>query len=570
MSSCHQQSTTVSTSMPSVVTAQKRPAPRGSASYPRKRAVKACQVCRSRKTKCDNAKPACSFCVKVGATCIQTPVDLSSFDPASLQILQRLDDLEQLVREGNPDTFDHSIAIPNQLSESLHPAQLLPCPIDSILEWISLRELLPQPLNGPAFLCIKKSFEPHRVRSLLDNFFNFVHVKNPVLDEQQTRRTVNRVCLHGIDWSPDACLSLLICALGTIATPLDGGYVPRDSEAYMTAESFFLTAKKRLGLILGTSSLIEAQCMFLAGVYSICTFDRMAAWRYFMQSLACCRTFQSLIGFRREYGDQLDEAGRWSAAAEQAIYWSAWKSEREVNQELNLPGFLFSELDAGYPPLFPTPPSHDSDATTLHALRQRRANTLLEIKESTSQVGQSHIDRLAQEVADREAQVSDWVCASPRNMSINNPPEEDDVCRFVLRGHLINVWEIIYWPFVEWAINSTIVMEDEPLLREYAMKGLQIHMERIRVNRAGFAHRHHGTFYLIKSCTQSALILLAAARSRNFVTDQAENSLHVPIGWQSAVKEVIHLLEAWEQESADLSSMANTLRLMYRNYEGTT
>ena len=102
------------------------------------------------------------------------------------------------------------------------------------------------------------------------------------------------------------------------------------------------------------------------------------------------------------------------------------------------------------------------------------------------------------------------------------------------------------------------------------MKGLQIHMDRIRVNRAGFAHRHHGTFYLIKSCTQSALILLAAARSPNFATNEAENPLHVPSGWQHAVEEVIRLLEDWERESADLSNMANTLRVMYQNWERRT
>jgi hypothetical protein len=65
-----------------------------------------------------------------------------------------------------------------------------------------------------------------------------------------------------IDWSPDACLALLICAPGTIATPPDGEYVHRDPEAYRTAESFLLAAKKRLGLALCTSILIEAQCMF--------------------------------------------------------------------------------------------------------------------------------------------------------------------------------------------------------------------------------------------------------------------------------------------------------------------
>lgn len=268
-------------SVPNTNAGQKRPASRGSASYPRKRAVTACQVCRARRTKCDNAKPACSFCVKVGARCIQAPVDLSSFDPASLQILQRLDDLEQLVRNvGNGIASTEPITEPVLPQERLNRARLLPCSIETILDWDPLSRLRAQhQLSGPAFLCTNRSavqmttsppisgldeFEPHRIRTLLDNFFNYVHVKNPVLDEQQTRRTVNRVCLHGIDWSPDACLALLICALGTIATPFDGDYVHRDSEAYRTAESFFLAAKKRLGLILGTSSLIEAQCMFFA------------------------------------------------------------------------------------------------------------------------------------------------------------------------------------------------------------------------------------------------------------------------------------------------------------------
>lgn len=281
MNSTEHQPTTPHPPLPNIVTAHKRPAPRGSASYPRKRAVTACQVCRARRTKCDNAKPACSFCVKSGANCIQAPVDLSSFDPASLQILSRLEDLEQLVRDiGSGTAASRAAPEPTLADARPDPSQLLPCSINTVLEWEPLRRLRPtQELGGPAFPCTNRSailmttspplsgldeFEPHRIKLLLDNFFNYVHVKNPVLNEQQTRKIVNKVCLHGIDWSPDACLALLVCALGTIATPLGGGYVHRDSEAYRTAESFFLAAKKRLGLVLGTSSLIEAQCMFFA------------------------------------------------------------------------------------------------------------------------------------------------------------------------------------------------------------------------------------------------------------------------------------------------------------------
>jgi hypothetical protein len=68
---------------------------RGSSAYPRKRAVTACQVCRARRTKCDQKKPFCSFCESIGAECTSAPAALSTFDPASLAIIERLDSLER-------------------------------------------------------------------------------------------------------------------------------------------------------------------------------------------------------------------------------------------------------------------------------------------------------------------------------------------------------------------------------------------------------------------------------------------------------------------------------------------
>lgn len=305
-----------------------------------------------------------------------------------------------------------------------------------------------------------------------------------------------------------------------------------------------------------------------------------------MQSLACCQTFQSLIAFRQDYGEQLDEAGRRSAAAEQAIYWSAWKSEREVNDDLNLPGFLFSEIDiAGYPPFFPTPPSHDGEVPSL-------VNTETETREQmswyfylseisllrlwrrmakeviayTPDSGQSCISGLAESAAERERQIQDWVQALPENMSTQAPIDEDEICRFVLRGHLINVWEILYWPFVNWAIVSGTHHENEPLIQKLVTKGLQVHVDRIRVNRPGFLHRHHGTFGMIKSCTRSALVLLAVA-SVSAVGSHGghQGYFHLPNGWEAAIKDVIELLEAWEHESADISTMVVTVRLLYHN-----
>src|ERR1700742_2043855 len=37
--------------------------------FPRKRAFVACQMCRARKTKCDNGRPTCGMCQQTGSTC---------------------------------------------------------------------------------------------------------------------------------------------------------------------------------------------------------------------------------------------------------------------------------------------------------------------------------------------------------------------------------------------------------------------------------------------------------------------------------------------------------------------
>jgi hypothetical protein len=67
---------------------------RSAASYDRRRAGNACNVCRVRKTKCDNHRPKCGFCVATGGDCRYIDSNPSQFDRASLAILERISNLE--------------------------------------------------------------------------------------------------------------------------------------------------------------------------------------------------------------------------------------------------------------------------------------------------------------------------------------------------------------------------------------------------------------------------------------------------------------------------------------------
>ncbi|CAK7208012.1 Zcf27p [Sporothrix eucalyptigena] len=77
---------------------QPAPPSRIAGSYQRTKAPSACLVCRTRKTKCDNIRPVCGFCQRTGGDCHYSESERSRFDPASLAILQQLDDLKNIVQ----------------------------------------------------------------------------------------------------------------------------------------------------------------------------------------------------------------------------------------------------------------------------------------------------------------------------------------------------------------------------------------------------------------------------------------------------------------------------------------
>lgn len=623
----------------------KRPAARGTAFYPRKRANTACQVCRARKTKCDNKKPACSYCVSVGATCIQSPVDLSSFDPASLKILDRIDELERLLRHavpipgagsGGSSGSGAGIASPGAGAAAPQPAlappgpgsafaghqqrlpplraggfdlhghgstmgslkhadddgvtisSLLPQRVDHILQWpifhnsgshhhspASYRappDAIATPPSGSASLAGLIDMDSHRIYRLLDNFFLHIHCKNPILDEVLARRMVLNAFLDGIDWSPASCLALIICALGCIATPFGpSGETKLGTQTYNDSQIFFQAAQKRIGILLVRSDIVGAQCLFLSGIYLMMVFQPVYAWRFFSQALAACQHFPFLAR-AQNLNASLDsmEMGR-QDTQEQAVYWSAWKSERELRQELDLPDFDI--LHAGstlYPPFFPAPPvapaeSPDGPDTetqraraawlfylaeiSLRRLTSRLSREVLDLRQKYTSDAVL-LDILLEMMPEYEAQIGEWSESLPADLSIHTPVEEDGICRSVLRGRMINLYEQLYWPFVMASISAHVARRPvKPAVADFAKRGLETHMHQVRVNKPGFHHRHHGCMFMIRACTRSALVLLAAARA----------GCGMPTDWEDSVYKTVGMLAYWEDEDRDLIHWRATL-----------
>ncbi|KAJ9241433.1 transcriptional regulator family: Fungal Specific TF [Paecilomyces variotii] len=559
---------------------RKRPAPRGTAAYPRKRANKACQVCRARRTKCDNKKPSCSFCEKVGAKCITSPTDLSSFDPASLAILEKLDRLEQLIRtKPGEEELNRAAALEQETSpiEYGSPVSNLSygpdfsmVTIETVLSWpvfrnrfdsrLDLKALLnrsdPSAAHGRSLAVDPGPFVENLdlggCNRLLDSFLERVHIANPILDVPLVRRFVHQACVSGIGWDTPSCLVLLLCALGSIAEAFQGRYeaksiLARTSPAFVLANSYFEAAEKRMGCLMHKGGVLEAQCFFYAGVYLMTLQQPMKAWRFFVQAAATSQGFDFPRKPLSPEAMTSPEARR-ERASQESMYWTCLKSELEVRIELSLPGFGLQDLS--YPTSFPSPPSEHLEQGAARAwyyylaeiALRRLANRILHHLFRNQEEGRFfRIKQMVDSTAAFESQAADWMASLPQMFSLATPEKDDDMLKFVLRGHLLDCYEWMYFPFMAETINHG---QRDPSVDEYARKGLQMSVDRIRKNQPGFNHRHHGTWLMLRSCTRSALILLAASHSR-----EAQDLM--PEGWQEAVKSAMDMLRFWEEEVSD-------------------
>jgi hypothetical protein len=115
--------------------------------------------------------------------------------------------------------------------------------------------------------------------------------------------------------------------------------------------------------------------------------------------------------------------------------------------------------------------------------------------------------------------------------------------KFILSGHLLDCYEMMYWPFIVSAIEGK---PHGATAESFARKGLEICVQRIEKNESGFYHRHHGTWLMLRSCTRSALVLLAAVRCPSL-------SGLLPMNWEHAIYKVKDMLSHWKDESRDAS-----------------
>ncbi|KAL4882063.1 hypothetical protein BJY04DRAFT_217755 [Aspergillus karnatakaensis] len=360
--------------------AQEQPSsdlPRAAGSYERKRAGRACIVCRARKTKCDNNRPVCGFCAATGGHCQYTEdeaTDHSRLDRGSLAILQRLAEMERTLvaamgtGAGTAATPSKSfstgvVAQNNNGKQGSRPptAQMIlessEMTLESISTWLVFGIKSVPPLisvlsrEGVARYCEPESqihdLNPELVFQLVENFLQSNHIKNPIFDIDLLWSQVRSFVHSGLQCDDDtACLVLLICAVSILSVSPTEEQEPgfsRQPERLARAEVFFQASQRRIGMLYHQSSLTAIQCSFLTAVYLMNTFRILAAWKAFSQAGTQCVAWLTA----QEHHTDI-ETGGWSRLPQagtaerrptgsqsqtsmgESLYWSCLKSELQV------------------------------------------------------------------------------------------------------------------------------------------------------------------------------------------------------------------------------------------------
>ncbi|KAF5543892.1 heterokaryon incompatibility protein [Fusarium mexicanum] len=579
---------------------------RTAAMYHRKRAVTACQSCRLRKTKCDNVRPVCGFCSRSGAQCVYPgsgpDSDYSSYDPASLTILDRLNHVVSLLESrplavlvnetGSYDSPHEASDIPRRPASVSQPLRVVPIhasrdlttlvPEDdvlqvlerpdfpsasnnceSIMRWPIFQGLVPEvhsfvlELNedveaGPSDARVSggRGVQEEDFVPLSKRFLAYVHVKNPILDVKDYKNKVREAAENGPRW--DACLSVPFHTEADV----DGSPASTRSSATAvidpdTAASYYLAAKKRLGLL--QPSLLYIQCLFLCGIYEMYCLHPLQAWFHFNRA---CVDLRNILWTRSQIKSS-QATTQETRRLEQRLYWSCVKTEYELRYEISLPPSGVTQCD--YPDMFPSPPTEltspsaygrgdtfdddivpEEEKSWFYYLAEisyrRMMNRAMAVMARSREQGWSdNISEAMEHCKEFNEQIDLWYSHIPPQIDPKNAVHANNELAQFLKNRELSCREWIHRPFLFYVLHKS--PEDEHYGRAIplAQRCLELCVEHLF--RTYGHNRHHGTWYIARSCVTKALILLAAAKS---------GRISLPSGWKEALETA-----RWTQSEAD-------------------
>lgn len=362
------------------------------------------------------------------------------------------------------------------------------------------------------------------------------------------------------------------------------------------AEAYFLAARKRMGLL--EPSLIASQCHMLSGIYLMYTFRQIQGWAAFnMAGSFLSMYLKGKAALEGQVGNTLGVPETPDKRLEQRLYWTVLKSECELRTQLDVAQSDLCKI--GYPYPFPSPPSPRSPSQTpalpvhtptppyapgassqtfastpsqsyqdieeqswfyylseiaLRRIENRVLNTFY--KEDHSSWARTSIEDLLSVAMAIEEQLELWQSSLPDPIRYDNlaSNQEFDELRLHTHGRELGIRDLLYRPFLYHAVHSTQPAGEQKsaLLRQYLHKAL----ESCLWFDSGLAMtlRHHGTWYGLRGCTMSGLMLVAAEMKGfiSWTTSSGDGGEQQDTRYGRAMHMAIERLRYWEGESPDM------------------
>ncbi|KAF3105569.1 hypothetical protein TWF569_010072 [Orbilia oligospora] len=355
--------------------------------YPRRRATIACEVCRSRKSRCDGSRPKCRLCIELNAECIYREPGIK-LDAGDKLILEHLNRIENLLQNALPSTppgsgmamsaspaISHStnlsgdgrmaqlnIGMSNNLTSgmgawsNIHNISSMPknhsTPALNLLQWPKINHLVSLPYSPETLLQVELERPPlqfntsmnldlSNTNAYVQAYFERVNVWYAVVNPYNWTSLYKTALSQGFRTGPESCVVLLVLALGQASTRGSISRVPIHEDP--PGMSYFSAAWALLPSLMTRTTMLSAQCMILTSAYLFYLVRPLEAWTLLssismkLQLLLTTNPPALLPTSSRELSER--------------VFWNALLFESDLLAELDLPhsGIVTFEESIGLP-----------------------------------------------------------------------------------------------------------------------------------------------------------------------------------------------------------------------------
>ena len=373
--------------------------------YPRRRATIACEICRSRKSRCDGVRPKCRLCTELNADCVyrEPGIKLDAGDKLILEQLSRIEGLLQsnltptsagaLAGPISPATSNTASTGPEEhglkrlSTTSAGPTNANQIPLNGfgtwsanistmpknhttpalhLLQWPIIKDLISRPCDPQVLMQLEMARPPldfgthysldlSNVSPYVHAFFDRVNTWYAVVDPNVWHTHYRTAMSQGFRTGPESCICLLVLALGQAAHY--GQSISRVPPGQLApGMSYFAAAWTLLPNLITRNDILSAQCHILAAAYMMYLVRPLEAWNLLYNSSMKLQLLLSSSDNIPASHKELSER----------VYWNALMIESDLLAELDLPhsGVVQFEESMRLPRSFPYNPTSPHTASS--------------------------------------------------------------------------------------------------------------------------------------------------------------------------------------------------------------